>query len=88
MQLSSLLQPWCDCPVQNCIVLDMQNDSRNVKTGDLFVAYPGAVSDGRQFLAQAVALGAVAIAFANSLYSYTGSCETTSSFGDSVLCGF
>ena len=63
MQLSSLLQPWCDCPVQNCIVLDMQNDSRNVKTGDLFVAYPGAVSDGRQFLAQAVALGAVAIVY-------------------------
>jgi UDP-N-acetylmuramoyl-L-alanyl-D-glutamate--2,6-diaminopimelate ligase len=41
----------------------MQNDSRKVKAGDLFVAYPGAVSDGRQFLSQAVALGAVAIVY-------------------------
>ena len=36
-------------------------DSRQVKAGDTFVAYPGAQVDGRQFIAQAIALGANAV---------------------------
>ncbi len=36
-------------------------DSRQVKKGDTFVAYPGAQVDGRQFIAQAIAQGANAI---------------------------
>ncbi|MEQ1527121.1 MAG: UDP-N-acetylmuramoyl-L-alanyl-D-glutamate--2,6-diaminopimelate ligase [Gallionella sp.] len=36
-------------------------DSRAVKTGDTFVAYPGEKLDGRQFIAQAIALGANAV---------------------------
>ena len=36
-------------------------DSRRVQPGDIFLAMPGAQADGRQFIADAVARGAVAI---------------------------
>jgi UDP-N-acetylmuramoyl-L-alanyl-D-glutamate--2,6-diaminopimelate ligase len=36
-------------------------DSRSVRPGDLFVARPGAKTDGRRYLDQAVAAGAVAV---------------------------
>jgi UDP-N-acetylmuramoyl-L-alanyl-D-glutamate--2,6-diaminopimelate ligase len=36
-------------------------DSRMLKPGDTFVAYPGAQVDGRQFIAQAIAQGANAV---------------------------
>ncbi len=39
----------------------METDSRLVKPGDTFVAYPGAQADGRQFIAQAIASGANAV---------------------------
>jgi UDP-N-acetylmuramoyl-L-alanyl-D-glutamate--2,6-diaminopimelate ligase len=36
-------------------------DSRRVQPGDIFVAFPGAQADGRDFIAQAVANGAAAV---------------------------
>lgn len=36
-------------------------DSRQIKTGDTFVAYPGGRTDGRQFIAQAINQGANAV---------------------------
>lgn len=36
-------------------------DSRKVKPGDLFLAYPGAAADGRHYIAQAIEKGAVAV---------------------------
>jgi UDP-N-acetylmuramoyl-L-alanyl-D-glutamate--2,6-diaminopimelate ligase len=36
-------------------------DSRQVRSGDLFLAYPGATADGRDYVAQAVSAGAVAV---------------------------
>ncbi len=36
-------------------------DSRDIKHGDTFVAYPGEKADGRQYIAQAIALGANAV---------------------------
>ena len=36
-------------------------DSRRVRPGDIFVAFPGAHVDGRDFIAQAVARGAAAV---------------------------
>ena len=37
------------------------NDSRRVQPGDVFVAYPGEASDGRAFIAAAIAAGACAV---------------------------
>ncbi len=37
------------------------DDSRRVRPGDLFIAYPGDVSDGRRYIADAVARGAAAV---------------------------
>ena len=38
------------------------NDSRAVRPGDTFVAYPGQSRDGRDYIAQAIANGAAGIA--------------------------
>jgi UDP-N-acetylmuramoyl-L-alanyl-D-glutamate--2,6-diaminopimelate ligase len=36
-------------------------DSRKVRAGDVFLAYPGEYGDGRDYIAQAIAAGAVAV---------------------------
>lgn len=43
------------------VLSGLQLDSRNVAPGDLFLAVPGVASDGRQFVSQAIAAGAVAV---------------------------
>lgn len=40
---------------------DLTADSRAVKLGSVFVAYPGTARDGRDFIADAIARGAVAV---------------------------
>jgi UDP-N-acetylmuramoyl-L-alanyl-D-glutamate--2,6-diaminopimelate ligase len=45
----------------NINISGMQLDSRNVRPGDVFLALPGEIHDGRQFIEQAVANGAVAV---------------------------
>jgi len=45
----------------NTMIGGVQLDSRRVRPGDLFVAMPGEIHDGRQFIEQAVANGASAV---------------------------
>ena len=40
---------------------DLQTDSRKVKTGDAFIAWPGAATDGRAYVAKALEQGAAAV---------------------------
>lgn len=47
----------------NCDISDLQNDSRKIKTGSLFFAYPGMDTDGRLFINQAANAGAVAVLY-------------------------
>lgn len=37
------------------------DDSRSVRAGDIFIAYPGDLADGRDYIADAIARGAVAV---------------------------
>ena len=37
------------------------DDSRRIQPGDLFIAYPGGLADGRRFIADAIARGAAAV---------------------------
>ena len=48
-------------PDQQVMVSGMQLDSRLVEEGDVFLALPGEMHDGRQFIEQAVANGASAV---------------------------
>lgn len=61
MLLSTLLQPWVPAP--NIEISGLHNDSREIKPGYLFFAYPGAATDGRLYIAQALAKGAQAIIY-------------------------
>lgn len=45
----------------NVPITRLVSDSRAVRQGDTFVAYPGEKTDGRQFIAQAIAQGANAV---------------------------
>ncbi|MCW8398282.1 UDP-N-acetylmuramoyl-L-alanyl-D-glutamate--2,6-diaminopimelate ligase [Legionella sp. PATHC038] len=63
MKLSQLLKPWMPHIKSDCIITGLENDSRRIQPGDLFIAYPGAAADGRLFIDKAVSAGAVAIAY-------------------------
>lgn len=63
MKLTQLLKPWIKQGTKDCNITDIKNDSRQVHPGDLFIAYPGAASDGRMYIDKAVAAGAVAVAY-------------------------
>ena len=63
MKLIELLTPWVSDLKQDCDVTGLKNNSRAVETGDLFIAYPGAIVDGRDFISQAVDAGASAVLY-------------------------
>lgn len=63
MKLAKLLSPWMTDSVNDIAVSGINNDSRKIKSGDLFIAYPGAAVDGRLFCEQAIKAGASAIAY-------------------------
>ncbi|MBC8021811.1 MAG: UDP-N-acetylmuramoyl-L-alanyl-D-glutamate--2,6-diaminopimelate ligase [Burkholderiales bacterium] len=49
---------------------DLTADSRNVKMGSIFVAYPGSVQDGRAYISEAIARGATAVIWEMSGFSW------------------
>ena len=63
MKLAELFQPWIANEIPECEILGLHNDSRQVKQGFLFIAYPGHATDGRLFIAQAIRAGATALAY-------------------------
>jgi len=62
------------------IAARLSSDSRRVQVGDVFVAFPGARVDGRDFIAQAVAKGAAAV-----LAEAGGNATTKVGAGDTVI---
>lgn len=63
MKLKQLLNPWIKHIIADCDIHHICNDSRQVKPGDLFLAYPGALADGRLYIEKARQAGATAIAY-------------------------
>jgi len=74
MKLSELLRPiervassttplFSSVASADCLISELHNDSRNISPGCLFIAYPGAATDGRLYMQQAVQAGAVAIIY-------------------------
>ncbi|ASQ45438.1 UDP-N-acetylmuramoyl-L-alanyl-D-glutamate--2,6-diaminopimelate ligase [Legionella clemsonensis] len=63
MKLAELMRPWVNIALPDCEISGLQNDSRQISPGFLFLAYPGAHTDGRLFISQAVASGASAIVY-------------------------
>ncbi|MFC3907858.1 UDP-N-acetylmuramoyl-L-alanyl-D-glutamate--2,6-diaminopimelate ligase [Legionella dresdenensis] len=63
MKLTELLHPWLKHAITDCDIVGLHNDSRKVKPGYLFIAYPGAATDGRLFVNQAISAGAAAIVY-------------------------
>ncbi|WP_133129571.1 UDP-N-acetylmuramoyl-L-alanyl-D-glutamate--2,6-diaminopimelate ligase [Legionella yabuuchiae] len=63
MKLSTLLHPFQLHSSTECEIKNIQNDSRKVQPGDLFLAYPGAATDGRLYIKRAIEAGASAIVY-------------------------
>lgn len=63
MKLAELLQPWVKTILPDCEIFGIENDSRQLKPGMLFLAYPGVVTDGRSYIQQAKEAGAAAVVY-------------------------
>ncbi|WP_028387588.1 UDP-N-acetylmuramoyl-L-alanyl-D-glutamate--2,6-diaminopimelate ligase [Legionella fairfieldensis] len=63
MKLAELMRPWVNGLIPDCEISGLHNDSRQIKPGFLFFAYPGSGSDGRLFIHQAIAAGAAALLY-------------------------
>src|SRR5262245_45969158 len=61
MKLRDLLPESADARFDAIEIGGITADSRQVRTGDLFAAVPGAKADGLAFVPQAVAAGAAAV---------------------------
>ena len=54
-------------------VLRLVSDSRSVRTGDLFFAYPVGNGDGRRYIKQAIAQGAIAVIYEQNDFAWDAS---------------
>ena len=62
--------PFQKLAEMNLTISRLVTDSREVKNGDTFIAYPGEKSDGRQFIAEAIARGANAVIWEEQNFSW------------------
>ena len=76
MRLFTLIAPFIEVMPQgdDLEITGLKNDSRQVAPGDLFIAYPGSVTDGRQYMQQAIDAGAIAIVYEPQGYSLRADC--------------
>jgi UDP-N-acetylmuramoyl-L-alanyl-D-glutamate--2,6-diaminopimelate ligase len=51
-------------------LMDLTADSRTVKMGSIFVAYPGTAQDGRMYIAEAISRGAAAVLWEHEGFSW------------------
>jgi len=58
---------------QGARIAGLSADSRAVRSGEVFVAYPGASTDGRRFIADAIARGAGAVLWEREGFSWNPS---------------
>lgn len=63
VNLNELLRGLADSSFGAVDVTGLSLDSRTAKTGDLFIALSGTREDGRRFIADAIASGAVAVVY-------------------------
>jgi len=72
--MSTPMHGWAieQLAVLNVTVSRLVTDSRAMQRGDTFVAYPGEKTDGRQFIAQAIAQGANAVIYEKYLAGQSG----------------
>jgi len=63
IHLNQLLSGLVDNADENVCVRGIESDSRHVKPGDAFLAYPGLTVDGRDYIDDAIENGAVAIIY-------------------------
>ncbi len=74
MPLSDLVKPWLSVsPKDDCTVSGLSLDSRHICKGFLFLAVKGELADGRDYIDQAIANGAVAIALDSAAGPMQGS---------------
>ncbi|HTJ96980.1 MAG TPA: UDP-N-acetylmuramoyl-L-alanyl-D-glutamate--2,6-diaminopimelate ligase [Rhodocyclaceae bacterium] len=58
-----VLQVLNDLKLQGIAVTTLASDSRAVQAGDVFLAYPGELSDGRDYIDAALQRGAIAVVY-------------------------
>ena len=63
LSLRALLAGLTDSKFNDVTVTGIRLDSRAVRPGDLFCAYPGTVADGRDYIGDALASGAAAVIY-------------------------
>ena len=88
MQLQELLAALPDLTVeQDIAIAQLAIDSRKVTLGSLFFAYPGTINDGRKYIKQSIANGAVVVLYENA-DDYTFSSEHCTCIGVTNLADY
>lgn len=84
ISLKNLLQRWLIVPDSSDVQISgLSLNSKTVKAGDLFFAYPGTQQDGRRFIEEAIEKGAVAV-IAEANISFSESTELVRENGEKV----